>query len=171
MSATPSIPPGFRAALWGLGVAVLGMGLALVATIDMFQRERAAGERMRMSTQPLMDSLRAQIGRSRGAGGPGVRSGTIEGISPDEIAALRGQGLADPVSDLKADLAKHPELIPAEGTLGGRMGFYDPGRIWILNGRWVYADFEDGHIGGTVLMEYRVENGRITWRWIATTGQ
>lgn len=174
MSAKPPIPPGLRAALWGLGIASLGMGLALVATIDMFQRERAAGERMRMASQPLIDSLRAEVRRShladpRGAGGPDTASSAIEGISRRQVEGLRSAGLADPVSDLKTDLARHPELIPIPGGLGGTMGFYHRDRIWILNGRWAFADFDDGHFEGSMLLEYRVENGAITWRRIAST--
>lgn len=171
MSPAPAIPPGLRAAVWGLGIAVLGMGIALVASIDMFQRERAAGERMRMASQPLIDSLRAEIRRSRlaDADRPEPASTAIDGLSPREIEALRARGLADPVADLKADLAKHArELIPVPAVLGGTMGFHRPDRIRVLNGRWVCADFDDGHIGGSMLLEYQVESGRIAWRAIAT---
>lgn len=168
MNAKPPLPPGFRAAIWGLGIAVLGMGLALVATVDMFQRERAAGERMRMASQPLIDSLRAEIGRSRGAAARSGASGSIEGISRTDIDRLRQSGLADPIPDLKADLARHPELIPVKGDLGGTMGFYHPDQIWILNRRWACAYFEDGHVGGWMLLEFRVEGGSISWRRIET---
>ncbi|MFI5372954.1 MAG: hypothetical protein ACHQ52_15470, partial [Candidatus Eisenbacteria bacterium] len=69
--------------------------------------------------------------------------------------------------DLKVDLMKHPELIPYPGVEGGTMGFYSADWIRILGGRWVFARFEDGHIGGTMLLEYQVRNGHITWKRIA----
>lgn len=156
--------------MWGLGVGVLGMGVALIATIDMVKRERQAGERMHATLESLRDSLRAGSGGSRGPGSTVGAHGGIEGISEAEIAALRDQGLADPVSDIKTDLARHPELIPVAGTPGGTMGFYAYDRIWILNGRWAYADFEDGHIGGSMLLEYWVEGGRIRWTRLAIIG-
>lgn len=62
------------------------------------------------------------------------------------------------------DLLDRPELIPFDGVLGGTMGFYTPDNIYILSARWVYARFEDGHIGGEMLLEYRIEiDGEISW--------
>lgn len=166
MSGPPQAPAGLRTALWGIAVAVLGLGIALIATIQILQTERRAHERTQASLESLRDSLRAAA-RSAPAGGAPAR---IEGISRAELARLRDRGLADPVADLKADLARHPELIPVEPVLGGKMGFYAPERIWILNDRWAYADFEDGHVGGSMLLEYRVESGRVRWRRLATLG-
>jgi hypothetical protein len=103
------------------------------------------------------DSLRREILSLR-ALHPGEQPG------PGVIETLRSRGLADPVADLRADLAKHPELIPFPGVEGGTMGFYDPGGIQVLDERWVYARFEDGHIGGTLLLEYAVDGGRIHWK-------
>ena len=62
------------------------------------------------------------------------------------------------------DLLGRAELIPFDGILGGTMGFYTPDNIYILSNRWVYARFEDGHIGGEMLLEYRIEaDGAISW--------
>ncbi len=83
-----------------------------------------------------------------------------------EIQRLQERGLEDPVNDLRDDLMGHPELIPYEGVLGGTMGFVRS-RIALLSLRWVYAEFEDGHIAGRCLLEYDVApGGRITWRVI-----
>ena len=80
-----------------------------------------------------------------------------------EIQRLREKGLEDPVNNLRDDLMSHPELIPYEGVLGGTMGFFRS-RIALLSLRWVYAEFEDGHIGGRCLLEYDVApGGKITW--------
>lgn len=163
MSAS-QLPAGFRAALVGIALAVLGLGIALIATIQILQTERGGHERTQATLQSIRDSLRAAERTS------GEAQAMVEGLSTSEIMRLRDRGLADPVADLKADLARHPELIPVKAVLGGTMGFYRPEGIRILNDRWVCADFEDGHIGGSMLLEYRVEGGRIRWRRIATIG-
>lgn len=63
------------------------------------------------------------------------------------------------------DLLKHPELIPYKGVLGGTMIFFKEG-IQVLSDKWVYASFEDGHIGGYMLLGYSSKNGIITWKVI-----
>ena len=86
-------------------------------------------------------------------------------IHPLYIDRLRGQGLRDPIAELIGDLRRHPELIPYSGTHGGGMGFYAIGRIRVLSDTWVYAPFDDGHIGGEAILEYRVApGGAISWR-------
>ncbi len=85
--------------------------------------------------------------------------------SPD----LKTNNIDDLISHLKTDLKKRKDLIPYKGVLGGTMGFYDENRIHILNHQWVYAYFEDGHIGGEMLLEYDIsEDGKINWKVIAS---
>lgn len=85
--------------------------------------------------------------------------------SPD----LKLNSFQDPISHIRKDLVKRSDLIPFEGVLGGTMGFYDENRIHILNYKWVYAHFEDGHIGGEMLLEYGLsEDGKINWKVIAS---
>jgi hypothetical protein len=82
-----------------------------------------------------------------------------------QVDDLRRQGVADPVPTLVADLQRHPKLIPYEGVLGGTMGFYDSTQIHVLNDRWVYAYFEDGHVSGYGLFEYSIgDSGQIEWK-------
>lgn len=82
-----------------------------------------------------------------------------------ELARLRDLGLADPVTDLKADLTSHPEIIPYEGVLGGRMAFYDKDAIVFLPGSYVYAPADDGHYEVHALLRYEVSpGGKIRWR-------
>lgn len=77
------------------------------------------------------------------------------------IHKLETQGILD-YKTIEMDLAKKPELIGFDGVLGGTMSFWS---IHLLNDQWVYAVFEDGHIGGTGLYEYTIEeNGMITWK-------
>ena len=85
-----------------------------------------------------------------------------------DIKRFKEKGLTDPVKDIIADLKKHRELIPYKGVLGGTMEFYDR-EIWILNNKWVFAYFEDGHIGGYLLLEYNISNdGKIEWKRITS---
>jgi hypothetical protein len=76
------------------------------------------------------------------------------------------KGLRDPVNDLVQDLMKHNELIPCEGVLGGTPGFYDPDGIAVLSKDHVIADFDDGHVKGTIELAFAVSNGTISWRVI-----
>lgn len=82
-----------------------------------------------------------------------------------DIAHLNKQGISRLEEDLASDLMQHRELIPFEGIMGGTMGFYSSKDIHMLSSRWVLASFEDGHIGGHMLLEYKVDpGGRIHWR-------
>ena len=81
-----------------------------------------------------------------------------------DIANLQKNGLSDPEEDLISDLVQHRELIPYEGVMGGTMGFYAKKDIHVLTARWILASFEDGHIGGCMLLEYQVSpEGEIQW--------
>ncbi|MEO0116834.1 MAG: hypothetical protein ABIK97_04735 [candidate division WOR-3 bacterium] len=81
-----------------------------------------------------------------------------------EIEELKRKGLKDPVSEIIADLKRRKELIPYKAVLGGKMYFCE---VYVLNGRWVLASFEDGHIMGRMLLRYSVgNNGKISWRVI-----
>lgn len=89
------------------------------------------------------------------------------GIDKYEMDELRRMGLEDPINDLRDDLEKHRELIPYEGIHGAKMGFCSRGDIRIINSKWVFADFEDGHIGGSMILKYRVKkDGKISWKVI-----
>ena len=86
------------------------------------------------------------------------------------IERLKEKGLSNPVQDIVSNLTKHRELIPYKGVLGGTMGFYYDKEIWVLNNKWVFAYFDDGHYGGHMLLEYNVaDNGKINWKRIAAT--
>jgi len=73
------------------------------------------------------------------------------------------QGLHDPANDLVKDLMKHNELIPCEGSVGGTPGFYSPNRIAVLSKDHVIADYDDGHVDGTVELTFIVSHGTISW--------
>ncbi len=66
--------------------------------------------------------------------------------------------------DLVQDLMKHNELIPCQGAVGGTPGFYDPNRIAVLSKHRVIADYDDGHVEGTIELTFIVSNGTISWK-------
>jgi seryl-tRNA synthetase len=81
-----------------------------------------------------------------------------------EIEQLKQKGLKDPVKDLKLDLMKRKDLIPYKGVLGGTMNFYSEENIYIISSKWAVAHFDDGHINGIILLEYKVQkDGKIRW--------
>lgn len=91
------------------------------------------------------------------------------GLSVWQIERLKKKGLKDPIKDIIADLMKHNELIPYEGVLGGTMGFWSESEIHLLTPKWVVASFDDGHILGHMLLEYKVsDNGKISWKVLAS---
>ncbi|NBI28101.1 hypothetical protein [Chengkuizengella marina] len=62
------------------------------------------------------------------------------------------------------DLLKHPELIPFDGVVGGTMFFNEAD---VLNDKWVYATYEDGHISGAGIFEYKVDqDNKIKWELV-----
>lgn len=79
------------------------------------------------------------------------------------VRELEMRGITD-LEIIKESLKSSPQLIPYEGILGGTMFFYE---VKILNYKWAFASFEDGHIAGQALYSYTVEeNGDISWELI-----
>jgi len=86
-------------------------------------------------------------------------------LSEQDIAELKREGLDNPHRQLRESLMAHRELIPFPGVHGGTMGFYDDKDIILLSSPYVFATFEDGHIGGSMLLEYTVAPGpQIVWK-------
>jgi len=84
----------------------------------------------------------------------------------DIIEGLKIKGFEGNVQDIINDLVRHDELIPYEGALGGKMGFYSEDRIYVLSDKWVFAYFEDGHAYGYMLLSYSIDNNKISWKII-----
>lgn len=59
-----------------------------------------------------------------------------------------------------------PELrFRTKRTLGGTMYIVPGEQIVLLKAPYVFAEFEDGHIGGTMLLEYMVTPGsKVLWK-------
>lgn len=61
-------------------------------------------------------------------------------------------------------LRSKPNLIPLDAVLGGTMYFSD---IKVISDDLVLADYEDGHIMGQTLFEYKIAgNGEVTFKAI-----
>ncbi len=138
---------------------VLATLAAILFGMTIFFRERLETSRARIETLQLRIEALEQA--------QAISPAEFPGLSPRDIARFQDRGLENPVEDIRADLALRPDIIPHEGVLGGRMGFYFPERIYVLTDRWVLAYFEDGHRGGRLLLRYDVgESGRISWEVI-----
>ena len=85
------------------------------------------------------------------------------------IEAARRKSVPVAERDVVDALIATPEIIPFEPVLGGTMGFYAPENITVLNDRWVYAVFEDGHVAGSMLIEYVGTADGIVWAVIDAT--
>ncbi|MCX2739999.1 hypothetical protein [Pontibacter anaerobius] len=82
-------------------------------------------------------------------------------LSQSDLQRLKRKGLQNPETELMNDLSrKQSELIPTKGVLGGTMAIRDSR---ILNDRYALAYYEDGHIGGYMLLKYEVKDGKISW--------
>lgn len=91
-------------------------------------------------------------------------------LDKSQIEELQKRGLNDPVKEIRDDLVENPDLISRSSVLGGRMDFYFRDGIHILNDRWVFAYFEDGHIEGALLLKYTLdEEGKIYWEVLDET--
>lgn len=91
-----------------------------------------------------------------------VPAGLPSGLSRSEAERLLMRDLLDRGSEIIE------EIIGMEPVLGGTMGFYREENILILNDRWVFVRFEDGHIGGEAVLQFRIRGDRsVQWSLVA----
>jgi hypothetical protein len=136
---------------------VLVVILALAGAVITRRQQTGQLERQEM-LQGELDSLKVYLDHLAGL------LKEKPGLSSSEIRRFRDKGLEDPVAEIKESLQKQKELIPVEGVMGGTMDFH---AAHVLTSRWVLAYFEDGHVGGHMLLEYDVsDEGEISWKLI-----
>ncbi len=84
---------------------------------------------------------------------------------PDEasIYILKDMGIEDYdiLTDSLSELGE--DIIGFEGILGGTMHFTN---VRILNDKWAFGRFEDGHYGGYGIYEFEISNDEIIWNRI-----
>ena len=144
--------------------------LLLVVAAWQVSGHRARREAARARTvEAVLRAVRDSLAELRSCGpGRGTARPALAFATEYDLQALAQRGLADPALRLREDLCRHPELIPFRGTRGGVMGFYDTTAFCLLDDRWVFARFDDGHVAGAGLFEFRVlPGGRIDWKRIA----
>ena len=144
------------AILWIAFTALAVLLVVLLLALNSMQRNSL--HKMEESNIRLAERL-ATLQAAR----EGETRASLDRNLPDAArAALQRHGVR--AGDLVANLMRHPELIPHEGTHSGTMGFYSEENITILTDRYVLAQFDDGHISGWMLLRYEIgENGKIAW--------
>lgn len=135
---------GYSAGRAGLGT--LDQRLGAVTADNEALKERVE------ALQNQADALRAELDtqREQGRYAPPLETYMFD--------AIRRSGL-EPEALLE-DLRSHPEVIPESAVLGGTMGFY---RIGLLDDRWVYGSYEDGHIAGAAIFQWKPGASGIVW--------
>ncbi len=94
-----------------------------------------------------------------------VTGATPPFLDSRQIEDLQKKGLSDPLREIREDLAAGQGIIGSASVLGGTMGFYFMDGIHILNKKWVFAYFEDGHLAGAMLLRYDIDDdGDISWK-------
>ena len=139
-----------RRVLLVLFVASIGLNAWLIARRqgETARRERTAAESVRPSPGGMAPG---------GAGEEHVAGERRDLLDSVERDWLRRAGFAAPAESLRADLVRHPELIPTEGVVGGTMAFR-PDAIYLLPGGHVWAIADDGHIETALLLRYTVKS-------------
>ena len=87
---------------------------------------------------------------------------------PDYVlSALVDHGFASP-SALLETLKEHHDLIKIDGVLGGTMRWWPENSV-LINEKYVFGYFEDGHIMGYALLAYSFGDDRVPkWEVINT---
>jgi len=132
-------------------VALLGFSVWLIT-----QRGGKTMHGERAATEAARPSAVGTRGAGEGGGVEhvaGERRDLLESVERDW---LRRAGFTAPAESLRADLLRHPELIPTEGVVGGTMAFH-PDAIYLLPGGHVLAIADDGHIETALLLRYQVK--------------
>lgn len=115
------------------------------------RREAVPGEAARSGERPEGDAVEHVVGE---------RQDLLGSVERDW---LRRAGFTAPAESLRADLLRHPELIPSKGVVGGTMAFR-PDAVYLLPGGHAWAIADDGHVEAALLLRYTVERDT-TVRW------
>ncbi len=82
---------------------------------------------------------------------------------------LMDQGIINPSEYIADQLKEQPEIIPMKAVLGGKMHFLN---VQILGREWIIADYEDGHVMGKSIFQYKVnKDGKVDFKLIEQEAQ
>lgn len=73
------------------------------------------------------------------------------------------ESVTNPREHVLEDLLSRRDLLPWEGVLGGTMKIHRKQDVWFLGPSWCMAYVEDGHIGGYMLLSYKIGETGIEW--------
>ncbi len=135
----------------GYGIARLKMG-EIQHTLDTTALDNRVMEKQIEELQGQKDAILKELTRLK----------EISGVSltppPYVLDEIKRSGVTP--DQLLLDLAAHPEVIPDPAVLGGVMGFT---RVGIVDQRWVYGAYEDGHIAGATIFQWEAGDSGIAW--------
>jgi len=84
-------------------------------------------------------------------------------VLPEYVMQNLATHKIESVQAIIKDLTSHKELIPEKGVLGGTMYWVTESTV-ILNDHYAFSCYEDGHILGYALLEYKFDqNEQIIW--------
>ncbi|MGC9490232.1 MAG: hypothetical protein ACP5CD_03285 [Thermovirgaceae bacterium] len=73
------------------------------------------------------------------------------------------ESITNPRERVLEDLLSRRDLLPWEGVLGGTMKIHRAQDVWFFGPSWCLAYVEDGHIGGYLLLSYKIRETEIEW--------
>jgi len=116
---------------------------------------------LQTKTEPHISKPLAGEVRSYGAG-----TGRVYGLTENDRREFNLG--ANPERRILQELGKRIDLIPGEGVLGGTKAFVLHESV-VLNRHWVLAVFEDGHVRGQALYEYKMnDQAEFSWQLLAS---
>lgn len=126
--------------------------MVLTARIDSLREQARLSESLRDSLQAVISKLEESISHE---------------LSLPDLEFLKKRGLEDPVAELFGDLAKHPEVFPANVPPKPWVYRPDRTRTVVLSRNWLYTVISDGHYEREALLKYVIEGpGLIRWECI-----
>ena len=133
------------------GMILAALGIVTIAACSPPARE----SELRQSTAAI-DSLQGVIHDLRETC-EAERERARHPIHPVDVNILKEKGLEDPLFTLVSNLQTRSDLIPFQNPRGlSQFGFYDVERIIVLDERFVFAEADDGHGDGRLLLQYEV---------------
>jgi hypothetical protein len=79
-----------------------------------------------------------------------------------QVEGLRRQGLNNPVLELRNSLKEQTQFLPPPSNKGLSF-FFEAEETRFLQPNFAWVFYTEGHYGGWMLLEYRIQDGRITW--------
>jgi hypothetical protein len=143
---------------------VFFLSTAVFAALFYLERKNVADlEKINMELKSDMEALKQKAGDNTA---DLDNSKKFSGLQSWDIKRLQKKGLKNPENDILAGLMKQTRLIKFEPQPGVSWRF-DTNESIILSNRWVFTKFDEGHMLGSMLLSYTVNNGSITWEVIS----